>query len=340
MKQPQPSNDMSRIVDLSGNPSEVPSAPVGADPFEPVAARRGVTAVLDSMVRNTEARERSFEKALHDQMARQPVPASVAVPTPQAAPEPAAAMPPTVTVAAAPMPPAPPASVEPVPPITPPAQTAPAVDPASVVAARPAPVAPAAPTLPGPRVDLSMADFATLGRPAWNQSRLEQIGMPGELLERTAQLDPHADIKWVEALVRAATAACTTVLEGSMLIVSRASTGLAEALGLSVHRPGDLPPYGGSIFCLVEDLDASREWLDRIIGDRVVHAVLTDAESEGLLGLNPAAVSYASEMGAARALRTALANEIPLMFGTTHDGRPIRVTPFDVALAIRSWMRS
>lgn len=319
MKQTPPSSDMTRIVDLSEEQLK-PSPPAAADPYATGAdARRGVTAVLDSMVRNTEERERSFEKALRDQVARHTAPVAAAAPA-------AAAPPAAATVA-----PAEPTS-DPEPP-----SLVPTAEPDH--ASRPVTPVPPEATLPAPRVDVEFGMFTALGRPGWSQSKLEYIGMPPVLLERTKQLEPAADFKWIEALVRAATPVCAPVVEASSLLMSCDHTALAGALGLPIHRPGELPPYGGSIFCLVDDLESARDWLDRIKGDRMVHVMLSDDRSEQLLELGPAAVSYASEMGAARALRTALVHEIPLTFGVTHDGEPIRATPLDVALSIRSWMR-
>jgi hypothetical protein len=218
---------------------------------------------------------------------------------------------------------------------------------------RPGPAQPASPEpaparfapalkLPEQRTDVAFGDFGQLGRPRWSRDRMADIGMPRGLLEALAALDPQADLKWMEVLVRAAAAPCATVPEESAMLISGSHTRLADVLGLPIHRPGDLPPYGGSIYCLLPPAPTPGDiqWLRRVQGDRGTHVVLEDERSQELIGDDVTTVSYASELGAALALKWSLTEGFSLAFGVTQSGEPIRATAFDVALAVRTWMRS
>ena len=336
----------------------------------------GVTAVLQSMLRNTEEREDRFARALRDQVARvseidaeptgdgiepdgldglvdggdeadlspaepkadagtrQSVGSSAAVPSLG----PATAFIDLAGPGVVESPPQVPARLQ-----VPEQSMAPG--PAQIRALEPEP-APArfAPALklPEQRTDVAFGEFGGHGRPMWSRDRLADIGMPREVLDAVASLGHDLDLKWVEVVVRAASGPCAAIPDESAMIVSTSHTRLADVLGLPIHRPGDLPPYGGSIFCLIPPQPAPGDiqWLRRVQGDRGMHVVLDDETSQNLIGDDVTTVSYSSELGAALALKWALAKGLHLGFGVTHGGEPIRATPFDVALAIRSWMRS
>ena len=190
--------------------------------------------------------------------------------------------------------------------------------------------------LPDERTDVVFGDFVTLGRPRWRTEALADLGMGTDLLETLSELDGHADLKWIEGIVRAAKPVCGRVAEQSSMIVSGGHSELAQVLGLPIQRPGDLPPYGGSIYCVVESQSsADLEWLRRVQGDRGLHVIIHDETSDAFIDERVTAVSYSSELGAAIALKWAMAKDIGLVFGVTQDGSPIRASAFDVALAIR-----
>lgn len=290
-------------------------------------ARPGVLAVLDSMVRSQDTQEKSFASLLRREMSTRTEPETTgADPYETTAPSEATpavsesspeAIPPVTEVAAEPAPePSPPAPVS----------------------------APAAPItrLPSERTDLRFEEHANLGSPRWSTEKLEAIGMPDSLLDRTRNLDPSHDLRWVHAIVEAASPACARDIGESSMIVTSRHTALADTLGLPIHRAGDLPPYGGSIFCLIDQRHApvDLEWLARVKGDRGTVVVMEDQNSEQLFDVDVTGVAYSSPLGAALALKSALIFDVALTFGVTHEDVPIRATGFDVALSIRDWIRA
>lgn len=280
--------------------------------------KSGVTAVLDNLIRDTEARERRSEEPLARHRSSSPLMSETELLDlrREAIAEAAAA------------------------PAAEPAGTAPAAArrPAAPPAGEPAAMPSRMPKMP---TRIAMSDHADLGRTAWSVAAVTALGLPQSILERVADLADGDDAQWLGSLVKIIAPMCRGLADDPAMIVSTGPTALADPLGLDVYRPGELPPYGGSIFCTGDGSDDAIDWLRRVHGDRSLHLVIDDLDAAAHLPLGmPAAVSYSNRIGAIGALRVADATGATIAFGVNTDGEPIRATALEIALAIRAQVRT
>jgi hypothetical protein len=289
---------------------------------EQAQPKSGVTAVLDSLIRDTEAIERQSEEPLNRHRSksalmseselldlRREALAETGV-RHEPRPEPAAA---TARPVASPQP------VEP---------------PSGTAATKPA-------RMPDMPTRIAFSDHAQLGRTMWSLAAVTALGVPQSILERVDGLTDGDDAQWLGALVKIIAPMCRGLADQPSMIVSNGPSQLAEALGLDVHELGDLPPYGGSIFCVGDGSEAALDWLRRVHGDRALHLLIDDLDAAANLPVGiPTAVSYSNRLGAIGALRVADATGATIAFGVNGDGMPIRATALEIALAIRAQLRT
>ncbi len=261
-------------------------------------APTGVTAVLDSMIRTTDQRERAAEKPLTSAPAAS---VSVDVRTPTS-PGPRAK--------------------------------------ATGTPAAKKPQAPAKATLPEPARQIRFSDHAHMGHPMWSIAGATALGLPARFLEAFDGLRDGDEAAWISTMVKLVSPMCTGAPDRPTMLIASEMNAIPDAIGLPVHRPGSLPPYGGSIFCTVDDSEVHFEWLRRVRGDRDLHVMLNGKDTDWLVYDTPGAVSYTNARGALEALKLAESTGAAIAFGTNAEGAPIRVTALELTLAIRSLFRT
>ena len=285
----------------------------GAQPSPDPLPGAGVTAVLDSMIRTTDRRERVTErplKAKQDQPARGPTAVDEREVKPTSA------------------------TPKPTPTPTP-----------NPTGAKDAGTSADTPTtgqerrMPAPAIRIRFTDFADMGRPMWSVAGATALGLPARFLEAFDQLKDGDEAGWISTLVKLVVPLCTGAEDRSTILVAGEAAPLPQALGLPVHRPGALPPYGGSIYCMVDDSEVHFEWLDRVRGDRDLHLVLNGTNTDWLAYDQPTAVSYTTNRGALEALKLADATGAGIAFGVNADEVPIRATALELVMSIRALFR-
>ena len=194
--------------------------------------------------------------------------------------------------------------------------------------------------LPEPANHIRFSEFALMGQPMWNVAAATALGLPSRFLDALDKLEEGDEWSWMSTLVEFSEPLCSDAEDRPALIVSSGATYLAEALGLAIYRLGSLPPYGGSVYCAVQDTEADFDWIRRIRGDRDLHLLLNGTDTDWIAFDKPTAISYTSSRGALEALKLADATGAVIAFGTNSQGLPIRATSIDLALAIRPLFRT
>ncbi len=279
------------------------------------ASKTGVTAVLDSLIRDIDERERKTEGPLVKRRSPSPLLSETEV------------LDLSMTQAAA-------RSV---------AETASAMMEAPTTTPAPAPppqTMPESAPLPPPAFNIAFTELNRLGRPMWSMAAVTALRLPHRILEGLGGLRDGDDAQWLGAMVKLLAPMCRGLVDEPTMLVSSGSVDLASALGLSVHTPGSLPPYGGSIYCTVDNSAEGLEWVRRVRGDRQLHLVLDGTDMDLAQIGEPTAVSYTTKRGAVAALEIGESTGATVAFGLNGDGIPIRATALEVGMAIRSLIRT
>ena len=350
-----------------------PAPPTAGD--EPVAADVGaaVDVVLRQVEAGETPGERTFGEALHAQLRndvidlRDSSPLLDTPPAPPADPmpnpgvdtsHPAAAWNEMTTTS--PMPAEPPVMSEPVVTperIRPPEPTQfepPRVDPAQFEAAQFETAAPEQPPVePNPFVETARQP---LGRPLdewvagsgpvrWSVDQLSRLGFPYRLIEGLAHLDPEDDLAWVFRLAEAAGGLCGTMPQEAMLMVGSDLAPLSQCMDVDHFTYPDPPSYEGDAAVSLQSLVASDGFIRNVGAGRPVHLVC-DATGFGAevldapdpwLGHTRSGIAVVSTTVDALALALQVAVATSSVLGYIIDGsRLVRVTPFELALAVRS----
>ena len=279
------------------------------------ASKTGVTAVLDSLIRDMDERERKTEGPLVKHRSPSPLLSETEV----------------LDISAAQT------SVRSVAETPPTAIEAPS---GAMPAPAPPPQMPEAARLPAPASHIAFTERNQLGRPMWSMAAVTALRLPPRILEGLSALRDGDDALWLGAMVKLLAPMCRGLVDEPTMLVSSGSIDLASALGLAVHGPGSLPPYGGSIYCTVDSGAAGLDWVRRVRGDRELHLILDGTDMDLMQIGEPTAVSYTTKRGAVAALEIADATGATIAFGLNGDGTPIRATALEVAMAIRSLIRT
>ncbi|HHC08788.1 MAG TPA: hypothetical protein ENK55_08735 [Actinobacteria bacterium] len=176
-----------------------------------------------------------------------------------------------------------------------------------------------------------------LGRVDWSTTALARIGLPAEIVDATAELDPADDLAWIERIAAAVAPLCGPLPSVSTIVVGAQADRLAAPLDLPLVSPPEMPPYSGSVCSVVTERPRDLEWLAFVKGDRRLHLVVGDEPWRALLVEDPVVVSWSGDRGIVDAVYLATTLGATLGFGTV-DGfasAMVRARPVDVALAIR-----
>lgn len=280
------------------------------------ASKTGVTAVLDSLIRDMDERERKTEGPLVKRRSPSPLLSETEVLDLSAAEATTRSVAETASATAE-------APTNPAPAPAPPSQTMPESAP-----------------LPPPASQIAFTERNRLGRPMWSMAAVTALRLPHRILEGLGGLRDEDDAQWLGAMVKLLAPMCRGLVDEPTMLVSSGSVDLASALGLSVQAPGSLPPYGGSIYCTVDNSAAGLEWVRRVRGDRQLHLILDGTDMDLIQIGEPTAVSYTTRRGAVAALEISEATGATIAFGLNSDGTPIRATALEVAMAVRSLIRT
>ena len=190
------------------------------------------------------------------------------------------------------------------------------------------------------QADAPAEDYETppgMGRVDWSTTALLRLGMPAPVIEAVADLDPQADLDWIDQIAEAVAPHCGALPIDNVIVVGPHAERLAEPLGLPLVHAGEMAPYDGSFCAMVEDTSQDREWLEYVQGGRGIHLVIGDEPWQDLLVGEPVAVSWVGETAVSDALYLAFTLGATLGYGTV-DGfvsSMVRAQPTDVALAVR-----
>lgn len=296
----------------------------------------GLDTVLARLMQQEDHQESAFQDVLVRELALAGVgpattssaPAASAVETPPAG-APAVETTPVVASAVE----TPPAAVET--PVVPP----PAAETAPPPAVQPTTVAPASPVVPSQ--DPVSADDVAARAPtgvAWSLDLLRGLGLPDVVVGACEGLDPADDASWVMALAGAVSSWCRPLPARDFVLVGPRAHRLATGLGLDAARPGALVAEDRPVGLRVTDGPTGRRFVAEVRGRRWLHLVVGGARWEGFLLEDVTAVSWVGDESLPSALTAAGRLGLVLGYGSgaATGNRPVRATPVDVALTIRS----
>jgi hypothetical protein len=175
--------------------------------------------------------------------------------------------------------------------------------PAPSAAPDPEPSSPSAPS------SVARVSTPTMVTVEWDSARMLEIGLPGALVQAVASLDPTDDLGHLAALTEALSPVCGPLPFGPVRLIGERAVRLRSAVPMDEALSG---------------------WLHLVVGDEL---------PDSLPGV-PAAVSWVTDRGAARAISLALGSGARLGYGMgTAFGSPVqRISALDAAIAIRGLM--
>lgn len=168
--------------------------------------------------------------------------------------------------------------------------------------------------------------------------RLRELRLPRAIVDACEGLDPRDDGAWVMAIAAAVSSWCRPLPAPDAVLVGPRAHTLAGGLGLPSRRPGELVPDGGCVGLRVTDTHEGRAWVDGVRGSRWTHLVVGATRWQAFLFDDVTAVSWVGDESLPAALEAAGRMGLVLGYGlgAVTGKQPVRATPVDVALIIRS----
>ncbi len=206
--------------------------------------------------------------------------------------------------------------------------------------------------VPAPTMPVIHHGRAPLGRPVdewvpgagpvrWSIDHLSRMGLPYRLICHLGDLVPEDDLAWVFRLAESASALCGPMPDEAMVIVGRDLGDTAGRMGIDVVAHPNPPAYAGDVAVSVDSFGECRSYLDRVSAGRPIH-VVCDASGFGAELLDGSGTSGVAVVSTTRgALAIALQAVVASggVLGYVIDGENlVRITPFELALAIRGQM--
>lgn len=196
--------------------------------------------------------------------------------------------------------------------------------------------APASPAPPGQAL-------AREPRPAapsvgWSTDELLDLRVPAVVVAACEGLDPTDDTAWVLAIAGMVGSWCRPLPQGNSILVGPRAHQLGRALDVKLVEPGEAVGRARSVALRTSGGPSGRGHLSQARGTRWGHLVAGGARWEGLLLDDVAAVSWVGDEALPLALEAASRLGLVLGYGlgAATGNRPVRATPMDVALTIRS----
>lgn len=285
--------------------SSPPPAPV-ADPDPD-----GLAGAIHRLTQEAEREDRTFRDVLLEHVAEQR-PAEAVSPGPAATPRPG------------PVPP------DPQPPSAP-----------DVAAPPPRDASGATPSLtPGPAVrpPTTRAGAPTPSGVPWATDRLEALRLPRPLVAACDGLDPQDEVAWLRAIGDVVVTWCRPLPTGDDAVVGPRAHRLGRGLGVPVTHIGGRSPVVGPVALQANDSDEGRQWVEQSLGGRWLHLVAGGSRWQAFLFDDALAVSWVGAEALPAALSVASRMGLVLGYGLAPatGPAPVRATPLDVALTIRS----
>lgn len=201
-----------------------------------------------------------------------------------------------------------------------------------------APSGEAAPSVTAPTASAPPASDAdgvrpAPGGPAWSSDVLRRLGLPAVVVDSTVDLDPADDIAWVSAIARAVTPFCGPLPSGPTVLAGPRVHSFAQALDVPIVEAPTLPDAEVVAARLKDPADLS--WLTGVARDRRLHVVLGADAWRRLLLEDVQVVSWSTAWALPDAIRVAAEFDVALGY-RLEQGRAVRATPLDIALAVRA----
>lgn len=190
---------------------------------------------------------------------------------------------------------------------------------------------PATPDAPRAPLGAATDPLPGTGAVVWNADALSRLGLPFSLIRPLADLDSGDDLGWVYRLSELVAPLCGPLPSEELLLVGRHLDPMADALGVAVvQSQGQLPAPDVAIE--IDLTERSRSFVDVARRDRRLHVFCAAA-----IETTPddtAVVSF-DEQHLGAALHLAIAANATMGY-LCRDGELVRVTPFELALAVRA----
>jgi hypothetical protein len=179
---------------------------------------------------------------------------------------------------------------------------------------------------------------STVGGAAWSIDLLQQLRLPPTVVEACRGLDPSDDAAWLLAVAGAVGSWCRPLPARDAVLIGPRAHRLGDGLGLPSARPGGAVPPTGTVALKVTDTPEGRAWVDRTRAGRWGHLVVGGARWQAFLFDDVTAVSWVDDEHLPAALEAAARMGLVLGYGLgdATGRRPVRATPLDVALTVRS----
>lgn len=176
----------------------------------------------------------------------------------------------------------------------------------------------------------------------WGVKEVVRRGLPERIVAAVADIDPRDDLGWISGIASAVAPLCGEPLHPDGVIVGSHAARLADLLAVPMVEPLGMAPYAGGFSCSLTGTYDEQKWLDFVLAGRPLHVVIDDSGTWGdLLVADPSVVSWVGERGVTTALHLAATLGARLGYAPADGdpGRLVRVSPIDVALAVRQLMR-
>lgn len=171
----------------------------------------------------------------------------------------------------------------------------------------------------------------------WSVDRLAALRIPEPMLDACRGLAAADDTAWVLALADVASSWCRPLPAGVPAYVGPGVARFARALDVPVVAMGSGQRPTGPVALDAPDTPEGRDWAVGQAGERWLHLVASGRRWHAFLFEDVLAVSWTREEHLAAALSAAHRMGLVLGHGMGRSsGSPVRATPLDVAVAIRS----
>ncbi|NOX30066.1 MAG: hypothetical protein GXP35_08475 [Actinobacteria bacterium] len=166
----------------------------------------------------------------------------------------------------------------------------------------------------------------------WSADALSRVGLPYTLIRPLAELDPADDLAWVYRLAESVAGLCGPVDTTDVVLMGRNVGVLANALDLRVAVSPEAPAHTGSVAVETDLTEFNATYLENVAAGRAIH-LFCGAGGDYMPG-NLVAVSWCGDH-LSSALHVAIETGARLGY-MVRDDETIRVTPFELALAVRA----
>lgn len=197
---------------------------------------------------------------------------------------------------------------------------------------------PRAPMPAGPVPDAApSAAVAVPGSPEWSVVNLKRLGLPSAITSQLEDLDPAADLAWLQRLAGLLEPVCGPLPEGASVLAGPRASRLGGSLGFTAVRMSEGAPRAGSFAVRTSGSGRARTWIDAQRDGRWLHLVTGGAWSWSLTFAEPRVVSWVGAEALPDAVRLAVELDLVLGYGLGDGARslPRRATAVDVAVLLR-----